>query len=174
MAETEYLLVDGYNIIFVWPELSKLAEENLEAARARLTDILCNYQGWKQCELILVFDGYKTKGSPGSVETHHNIEIVYTKEAQTADQFIELATRQLGRRRRIRVATSDGLEQIIVLGGGAERISAREFREEVRKGEQEIEKHLEANRRKSRNNLIDNVSPEMAQFLAELRLKEDE
>ena len=114
----EFLLVDGYNIIFAWPKLKKLSEDSLESARVRLADILCNYQGFRKNEIILVFDGYKSKGNPGSVIHYHNIDIVYTKEAQTADQFIELVSSQLARDYQIRVATSDGLEQMIILAQG--------------------------------------------------------
>ena len=127
----EYMLVDGYNIIFAWEELKKLAMTDLETARTRLADILCNYQGYRRCELILVFDAYKVKGNPGSVEKYHNISIVYTKEAETADQYIERVTHELAGKRRVRVATSDGLEQVIILGHGALRVSAQAFYDEV-------------------------------------------
>lgn len=127
----DYLLVDGYNILFAWEDLHALAQENLEAARHRLMDILCNYHGWHGGELILVFDAYRVKGSPGSVEEYHGIHVVYTKEAETADMYIEKTTHQLGRSNRVRVATSDGLEQLIILGHGALRLSASAFREEV-------------------------------------------
>ncbi len=134
----EYLLVDGYNIIFAWDELKEIARNSLEAARDRLIDILCNYQGFKQCELILVFDAYKVKGNMGSVEKIHNINVVYTKEAETADMYIEKTTHELGKKHRVRVATSDSLEQIIILGNGAIRISADEFLHEVKNAEQAI------------------------------------
>ncbi len=127
----EYLLVDGYNIIFAWDDLAKIAREDLETARIKLADILCNYQGYRQCELILVFDAYKVKGNHGSVEKYHNISIVYTKEAETADQYIERVTHELAGKRRVRVATSDGLEQVIILGHGALRVSAQAFQAEV-------------------------------------------
>lgn len=134
----EYLLVDGYNIIFAWDELKEIARNSLEAARDRLIDILCNYQGFKQCELILVFDAYKVKGNTGSVEKIHNINVVYTKEAETADMYIEKTTHELGKKHRVRVATSDSLEQIIILAGGATRISANEFLSEVKSAEKAI------------------------------------
>lgn len=127
----EYLLVDGYNIIYAWDELAALAKDNLAAARSRLSDILCNYQGFRQCEVILVFDAYKVQGGTGSVEKLHNISVVYTKEAETADMYIEKVTHTLGRQHRVRVATSDGMEQIIILGHGATRVSARAFRAEI-------------------------------------------
>ena len=134
----EYLLVDGYNIIFAWDELNALAKESLDAARHRLMDILCNYQGFQKCVLILVFDAYRVPGSPGSIEQYHNIHVVYTKEAETADMFIERVTHEIGRNRRVRVATSDGMEQIIILGHGALRVSARMFHEEVQNVEKQI------------------------------------
>ena len=134
----EYLLVDGYNIIFAWDELNALSKESLDAARHKLMDILCNYQGFQKCVLILVFDAYRVPGSPGSIEQYHNIHVVYTKEAETADMFIERVTHEIGRNRRVRVATSDGMEQIIILGHGALRISARMFHEEVKNVEKQI------------------------------------
>ena len=134
----EYLLVDGYNIIFAWDELNALSKESLEAARHKLMDILCNYQGYQKCNLILVFDAYRVPGSPGSIEQYHNIHVVYTKEAETADMFIERVTHEIGRNRRVRVATSDGMEQIIILGHGALRVSARMFHEEVQNVEKQI------------------------------------
>ena len=134
----EYLLVDGYNIIFAWDELNALAKDNLEAARHKLMDILCNYQGYQKCNLILVFDAYRVPGSPGSIEQYHNIHVVYTKEAETADMFIEHVTHEIGKGRRVRVATSDGMEQIIILGHGALRVSARMFHEEVQNVEKQI------------------------------------
>ena len=134
----EYLLVDGYNIIFAWDELNALSKESLDAARHKLMDILCNYQGFQKCVLILVFDAYRVPGSPGSIEQYHNIHVVYTKEAETADMFIERVTHEIGKNRRVRVATSDGMEQIIILGHGALRVSARMFQEEVRTVEKQI------------------------------------
>ena len=134
----EYLLVDGYNIIFAWDELNALSKESLDAARKKLADILCNYQGFKKCVVILVFDAYRVPGSPGSIEQYHNIHVVYTKEAETADMFIERVTHEIGRNRRVRVATSDGMEQIIILGHGALRVSARMFHEEVQNVEKQI------------------------------------
>ena len=138
IREDDYLLVDGYNIIFAWDELNALSKESLDAARHRLMDILCNYQGFKKCVLILVFDAYRVPGSPGSIEQYHNIHVVYTKEAETADMFIERVTHEIGRNRRVRVATSDGMEQIIILGHGALRVSARMFHEEVQNVEKQI------------------------------------
>ncbi len=137
--QEEYLLVDGYNIIFAWDELSDLAGADLNAARCRLMDILCNYQAFRKMHLILVFDAYRVKGNPGSVERYHNIDVVYTKEAETADQYIEKVTHEMSRKNhRVRVATSDGLEQIIIMGAGAIRVSARELLEEIRAAEAEM------------------------------------
>lgn len=139
----EYLLVDGYNIIFAWDELNAIAKENLDSARKKLADILCNYQGFKKCVLILVFDAYRVPGSLGSIEQYHNIHIVYTKEAETADMFIEHVTHEIGKGRRVRVATSDGMEQIIILGHGALRVSARMFHQEVQEVEREIRRYVQ-------------------------------
>ena len=141
--QPEYLLVDGYNIIFAWDELNALSKESLEAARHRLMDILCNYQGFKKCVLILVFDAYRVPGSPGSIEQYHNIHVVYTREAETADMFIERVTHEIGKGCRVRVATSDGMEQVIILGHGALRVSARMFHEEVQEAEKEIRRYLQ-------------------------------
>ena len=141
--EEEYLLVDGYNIIFAWDELKALAAENLEGARTKLMEIMCNYQGFCGCHLILVFDAYKVKGNPGSVEQFHNISVVYTKEAETADMYIEKTTKEIARKKRVRVATSDGMEQIIILGHGATRISARAFQEEVKHVNDRIAEEVE-------------------------------
>jgi len=138
----EYLLVDGYNIIHAWEDLSAAAREDLDGARVRLMDLLCSYQGWRRCHVILVFDAYKVKGSPGSVEKYHNIHVVYTKEAETADTYIERATYDLAKEHRVRVATSDALEQVIILGHGARRLSAREFRFELDEALSEMRKHL--------------------------------
>ncbi len=134
----DFLLVDGYNIIFSWEELKKLANEDINAAREHLINILCNYQGFKQCEVIVVFDAYKVKGSTGSIEKHHNITVVYTKEAETADMYIEKVTHEIAKNYRVRVATSDGLEQVIILGHGAMRMSADNLKAEV----DEIEKAI--------------------------------
>lgn len=138
----EYVLVDGYNIIFAWDELRNLAKDSLDAARERLVERLRNYQGWKQTPVIVVFDAYKVKGNPGNVEKLGGVSVVYTKEAETADMYIEKAAYDLSKRHRVRVATSDALEQIIILGGGALRISARSFEEEVKEVEQAIRTFL--------------------------------
>ena len=168
---TEYLLVDGYNIIFAWEELAQLASVNLDGARMKLQDILSNYQGFCGCTLILVFDGYKVKGNPGTVQKFHNIYVVFTKEAETADQYIEKATGAFVKNAHVRVATSDRLEQVIVLGQGAIRLSARELLLEVKEMEKKLRReYLEP--MKKRNPLIENLDPETAAFLEQLRLKE--
>lgn len=137
-----YLLVDGYNIIFAWEDLKKVAEENLDAAREILVNRLCNYRGFTQCNLILVFDAYKVKGGVGSVEHVNGIDVVYTKEAETADAYIEKVTHELTKKHRVRVATSDGLEQLIILGSGAQRVSASEFLKEVTETENKIREFI--------------------------------
>ena len=147
----EYLLVDGYNLIFAWDELKAIARENLDAARKALCDLLCNYQGWKKCVVIVVFDAYKVQGGQGSVEKYHNIYVVYTKEAETADAYIERATYEIGRDHRVRVATSDGPEQLIILGHGALRESASGFREEIEQVQGQIAGVLTKNNSRSRN-----------------------
>lgn len=139
----EYLLVDGYNIIFGWEELNRLAKENLELARSRLINILCNYQGFRRCNLILVFDAYRVKGNHREIEKEHGITVVYTKEAETADMYIEKTAHELGKGHRVRVATSDNVEQIIIMGSGAIRVSATEFLAEVNEVEEAIRKVIE-------------------------------
>ena len=140
----DYLLVDGYNIIFAWDELKKTAEENLDAARGELINMMCNYQGYSGYELILVFDAYKVKGKHREVERYHNINIVYTKESETADTYIERVTHELSKKHRVRVATSDGLEQIIILGNGAMRISAAELHERYRNAQKAIREYIDS------------------------------
>lgn len=142
-AGPDYLLVDGYNVIFAWDALRRLADGSLDAARRRLMDILCNYAGYKRCVPILVFDAYKVRGSAREVEKYHNLYVVYTREAETADMYIERATHELAREHRTRVVSSDGAEQIIVMGHGALRVSARAFEEEVNAVEKEIREFLE-------------------------------
>ena len=134
----EYLLVDGYNVIFAWEELKAIAADNLDAARHKLMDRLCNYAGYRQCVLILVFDAYRVSGGEREVEKYHNIYVVYTKEAETADMYIEKATHEIAKQHYTRVVTSDGAEQLIILGNGALRVSSRAFLDEVKTVEQEI------------------------------------
>ena len=126
-AMQEYLLVDGYNVIFAWEELKELAKVSIEAARDKLMDILCNYQGYKKCVLILVFDAYKVEGYALEIQKYHNIHVVYTKEAETADQYIEKVVHHIGRKYHVTVVTSDGVEQVITMGKGGPRISSRDF-----------------------------------------------
>ncbi len=170
----EYLLVDGYNIIFSWPDLNEFAENgNLDAARMKLMEMLSNYQGYYKNTVILVFDGYKVKNNPGTVEKYHNIYVVYTKEAETADQYIEKVNGSLARANQVRVATSDRLEQVIILGQGATRVSARELQKEMEEMKREIRKDYLHKPQLKRNSLIDNLDPEMAALMEEMRLTED-
>lgn len=141
----EYLLVDGYNVIFAWDNLNKLAESSIDGARNALINILCNYQGYKKCEVIVVFDAYKVKGNHREIEKVNNITVVYTKEAETADMYIEKASLDLAKKHKVRVVTSDALEQVIILGNGALRVSSREFQTEVSAAEQTIRNIIENN-----------------------------
>lgn len=162
--------MDGYNIIFAWDFLKELSEVNLEAARGKLMDILCNYQGFTGFTLIVVFDAYKVKGNPGEVFKYHNIHVVYTKEAETADQYIEKTTHELGHKHRVIVATSDSLEQVIVMGQGARRLSAADFLEEVERAEKEIRRINEERRHNGKNYLLENTDDETAELLENVRL----
>ena len=168
--QEEYLLVDGYNIIFAWEDLNRLSETNMAAARGKLADILCNYQGWKKCTLILVFDAYKVEGNPGEVLKYHNIYIVYTKEAETADQYIEKTVRRIARSADVTVATSDGLEQVIILGQGGRRMSAAGLREEVELAMKEIRQEHLGRTSGGKNYLFDYLDEEDAQKLEQVRL----
>ena len=138
LSGKEYLLIDGYNIIFAWDELKKAAVESLDSARNQLINRICNYQGYSGCEIILVFDAYKVKKNPGTVEKFRNISVVYTKEAETADTYIERVSHELTKKHRVRVATSDASEQMIILGTGALRIPAAAFHKEVKDAEKAI------------------------------------
>lgn len=166
----EYLLVDGYNIIFAWEELNELAKASIDAARNKLMDILSNYQGFIGCTLILVFDAYKVKGNQGEVQKYHNIYVMYTKEAEIADQYIEKTTHEIGRKYKVTVATSDALEQVIVMGQGAYRISARDFYEEVERTEKQIREINERERGEKRNYLLDYARKEDAREMEKVRL----
>jgi predicted RNA-binding protein with PIN domain len=168
--QEEYLLVDGYNIIFSWEDLRELSEVNIHAARERLMDVLSNYQGYKKCTLILVFDAYKQEGHQEEIVTYHNIHVVYTKEAETADQFIEKTVHRIGRSSQVTVATSDGLEQVIIMGQGAVRMSAADLKEEIEQVNQQIRAEWTQKRTGSRNYLIDQVSEAMADLMQEVRL----
>lgn len=141
----KYLLVDGYNVIFSWDNLKKLADSSIDGARNALINILCNYQGYKRCEVIVVFDAYKVKGNHREIEKVNNITVVYTKEAETADMYIEKASLDLAKKHKVRVVTSDALEQVIILGNGALRVSSREFQGEVKSAEENIRTIIENN-----------------------------
>ena len=134
----EFLLVDGYNIIFAWEELRELAARNIDSARDRLMDIMSNYQGFLGSTLILVYDAYKVKGNPGTVMKYHNIHVVYTKEAETADQYIEKTVHEIGKKHHVTVATSDGLEQMIIWGDGAIRMSAAGLKQAVEEAAKQL------------------------------------
>lgn len=152
-TEKEYLLVDGYNIIFAWDELKELSKINIDSARDRLKDILCNYQGYRKCTLILVFDAYRVKGHREEITKYHNIHVVYTKEAETADMFIEKTVHAIGRKYQVTVATSDGLEQVIIMGQGGKRLSAAGLKEEVDMAAAQMKEHLEAAKPKEKTYL---------------------
>lgn len=141
----KYLLVDGYNVIFSWDNLKKLADSSIDGARNALINILCNYQGYKRCKVIVVFDAYKVKGNHREIEKVNNITVVYTKEAETADMYIEKASLDLAKKHKVRVVTSDALEQVIILGNGALRVSSREFQGEVKSAEENIRTIIENN-----------------------------
>lgn len=149
---SEYLLVDGYNIIFAWEELKELAQENLDSAREALIEVLNNYQGYRKCSIIAVFDAYKVKGGVRREERHGNIDVVFTKEAETADTYIERTTHEMKGKYQVRVATSDRLEQMIIMGNNAFKISAKEFKAEIEHTNAEITAFLEEHSRKVRMN----------------------
>ena len=172
--EKEYLLVDGYNIIFAWEDLKDLADANIDAARDKLTDMLCNYQGYKKCTLILVFDAYKVKGNPGSVQKYHNIHVVYTKEAETADQYIEKTVHEIGRKNHVTVATSDRLEQVIILGQGGTRMSARELREDMELVAGQIREETGKRQMSDKNYLFDGLDQDAAEYIEAVRLGKKE
>ena len=166
----EYLLVDGYNVIFAWEELKELAKVSIEAARDKLMDILCNYQGYKKCVLILVFDAYKVEGYALEIQKYHNIHVVYTKEAETADQYIEKVVHHIGRRYHVTVVTSDGVEQVITMGQGGTRISSRDFLEEIEYTKKLIEEDNEKQRSSDRNYLFDHADEEFVRKMEDIRL----
>ena len=166
----EYLLVDGYNIIFSWEELKELSERDICAARGKLADILSNYQGFRKCTLILVYDAYKVEGNPGEVLKYHNIYIVYTKEAETADQYIEKTVRRIAKNADVTVATSDGLEQVIIMGQGAHRMSAPGLKEEVELALKELRGEHLGRQVNLKNYLLDYLDEETAKQMEEIRL----
>ena len=169
-AMQEYLLVDGYNVIFAWEELKELAKVSIEAARDKLMDILCNYQGYKKCVLILVFDAYKVEGYALEIQKYHNIHVVYTKEAETADQYIEKVVHHIGRKYHVTVVTSDGVEQVITMGQGGTRISSRDFLEEIEYTKKLIEEDNEKQRVSDRNYLFDHADEEFVKKMENIRL----
>ena len=171
--QEEYLLVDGYNIIFSWEELNELAKENIHAACDKLMDILSNYQGYRKCTLILVFDAYKVEGHVEEIITYHNIYVVYTKEAETADQYIEKTVHRIGRQYQVTVATSDGLEQVIIMGQGAHRISAQGLKKEIEDTEKTAREEWYQRRQSSKTYLFDHMSEEMQEQMEKIRLGEN-
>ena len=171
--EKEYLLVDGYNIIFAWEDLKALSEINLEAARGKLMDILSNLQGALGCTLILVFDAYRVEGGTREIFKYHNIHVVYTKEAETADQYIEKTVHELGRKYQVTVATSDGLEQVIIMGQGASRLSASGLRELVEVTGSELRETMEQKPAGGKNYLFENLSDEVRGWIEEILSAEE-
>lgn len=166
----DYLLVDGCNIIFAWEDLRDLAQADFHAAQSKLMDILSDYQGIKGCILILVFDAYRVEGHPEETFKYHNIHVVYTKEAETADQYIERTVHKIGRKHNVTVATSDGLEQIIIMGQGAARISARGFKDEIATAKQQMREEWQEHRDSSKTYLFDNMTPELKSHMEDIRL----
>lgn len=170
----EYLLVDGYNVIFAWEDLKELAKVNVEGARNKLMDVLCNYQGFKKCNLILVFDAYKVQGQELGVQKYHNIYVVYTKEAETADQYIEKVVHEIGRKYHVTVATSDNVEQVVTLGQGGKLLSARELRTEVEEVQRQIREEYLNRPQKGKNYLFDYLDEEISGQMEEVRLGKKE
>lgn len=165
----EYLLVDGYNIIHAWSELRKIAKEDLEGARQKLIHILSDYQGYKQINVIVIFDAYRIKGGTGEQYRYNNVDIVYTKETETADHFIEKVAHKIGRTNKVRVATSDRLEQIIILGKGATRVSARELQIEINELKKlQRQKYIE-NRPPKNNPLEDNLPSDILEWMEKFK-----
>lgn len=170
----EYLLVDGYNVIFAWEDLKELAKVNIEGARNKLMDVLCNYQGFKKCNLILVFDAYKVQGQELGVQKYHNIYVVYTKEAETADQYIEKVVHEIGRKYHVTVATSDNVEQVVTLGQGGKLLSARELRTEVEEVQRQVREEYLNRPQKGKNYLFDYLDEEISGQMEEVRLGKKE
>lgn len=170
MVQEDFLLVDGYNIIHAWDELKELMQDvSLESARQKLMDILSNYKGVRKTTIILVFDAYLVKGGIGSVSRYHNIYVVYTKEAETADHYIERVVTSLPKHYHVRVATTDGLEQVIISGQGAVRMSAKELYQEIHKVEKELREQYIENRPPKNNMLADHLDAEALAWLEALR-----
>ena len=165
----EYLLVDGYNIIFAWEELRELAQTNVDAARERLLELMSNYRGMRRCEVIVVFDAYRVQGHKTEWFDTNNIHVVFTREAETADQYIEKFSHENARRYEITVATSDGLEQIIIRGAGCRLLSASDLKEELGLAARETAEHMEAAREDSRRFLLDDVDPQLREEMKKLK-----
>ncbi len=165
----EFLLVDGYNMIHAWQELKELVEVSLESARQKLLDMLSNYKGSQKINIIVVFDAYLVKGNVGKIFQYHNISVVYTKEAETADHFIERTVNRLPRHYKVSVATSDGLEQMIILGEGAQRVTAQELRQRILAEQKEIRKKYIENRPPKNNLLSDNIDKDALDWIEALR-----
>lgn len=170
VLKEEYLLVDGYNIIFAWEELRELARINIESARGRLMDILCNYQGFRKNTVILVFDAYKVEGGTGSVQKYHNIYVVYTREAETADQYIEKAVHKISPEHHVTVATSDALEQMIIWGAGASRMSAAGLLAEIDAACSEIRRDYLTGQKYTGEKLFDKLPEDLAALMEDIRL----
>ena len=166
----EYLLVDGYNVIFAWDELKELAKVNIESARNKLMDILSNYQGFKKCTVILVFDAYKVDGDTLEIQKYHNIHVVYTKQAETADQYIEKVVHHIGRKRHVTVVTSDGVEQVVTQGQGSALISSREFYEEVEITRRQIQEEIKERTGGTKNYLFDHMDEAFVKEMEDVRL----
>jgi predicted RNA-binding protein with PIN domain len=171
VGSESFLLVDGYNIIYAWDFLKELANESLEDARDRLIDILCDYSGYIDDRVILVFDAHKVKGNPGDIALYNNIHIVYTQETETADHYIEKTIKTIIRDYNVSVATSDKLEQVIILAKGAVRISARELLGRISQAKEEMSNLYILKHVKKENLLFDNLSPEIAEYLEAMRRK---
>lgn len=171
-SKIEYLLVDGYNIIHSWDHLKSIALYSLSEARAKLIEILSNYQGYKNIKVIIVFDAHKLKGNKGTVEKSSNITIVYTKESQTADTYIERFAAVNAKNYKVRVATSDNLEQIIIMGRGAHRLSARDLELEINNIKKEMNAKYIENKPVKNNSLLSNLDKDTAELLEKMRYPE--
>lgn len=172
-TKQEYLLVDGYNIIFAWPELNTFTDENMDAARMKLMDMLSNYQGIRNCKIIVVFDAYRVQGHKEDMIDYHNIHMIFTKEAQTADQYIEKFAHDNQNKYKIQVATSDGLQQIIIRGAGCSLLSGRELRDEVIKANERIKKEYQKKQEREHNYMMDTLSKDSKQEVEKLLKEED-
>jgi ribosomal protection tetracycline resistance protein len=173
-TKEEYLLVDGYNIIFAWPELKKLADDNMDSAKMKLLDLLSNYQWIRNCQIIVVFDAYRVEGHREEVIDYYNIHMVYTREAQTADQYIEKFAHDNKKNYKITVATSDGLQQIIVRGEGCGLLSARELKAEVIEANEKLQQKYQKIPENGRNYLGDTLSHETKMQIEGLTKNEDD